>query len=237
MVILLRLLAAHLITDFLLQPKSWIIDRKDNLHKSSYLYLHGLVTGLVAYLFLGKWGNFEVPVFIMVTHVLIDLWKSHHVSNTKYFVIDQVMHGIILVLSWLYISDQFQAVPVFLQTYSSSIKLWSLLIGYIAVIWPANYLIAFATEKWRSLVQNEGLKDAGRLIGQLERVLILTFVLTNQFAAIGFLIAAKSIFRYNDMQKERKEAEYILTGTLLSFAFSIILGLIITAIIGDLKLN
>ena len=61
-----------------------------------------------------------------------------------------------------------------------------------------------------------------------ERILVLTFVITNHYEGIGFLIAAKSILRFNDIKGEhmRKEAEYVLIGTLMSFASSIIIGII-----------
>jgi hypothetical protein len=50
--------------------------------------------------------------------------------------------------------------------------------------------------------------------------------------AIGFLIAAKSILRFTDMKGNnlRKEAEYVLIGTLMSFTCSIITGLLINAL-------
>jgi hypothetical protein len=62
----------------------------------------------------------------------------------------------------------------------------------------------------------------------LERILILTFVLIDQFAGIGFLIAAKSILRFGDIKNKenRKEAEYILLGTMISFIIAIAIGII-----------
>lgn len=49
------------------------------------------------------------------------------------------------------------------------------------------------------------------------------------FSAIGFLIAAKSILRFNDKVKigARKQTEYVLIGTSMSFAITIILGLLV----------
>ena len=53
------------------------------------------------------------------------------------------------------------------------------------------------------------------------------FIITNNWSGVGFLLAAKSIFRFGDLTKsdDRKLTEYILIGTLLSFTFSIITGL------------
>jgi len=59
-------------------------------------------------------------------------------------------------------------------------------------------------------------------------VLILTFVLVNQYSGIGFLIAAKSILRFGDIKnpENRKEAEYILIGTMISFIVAILVGIL-----------
>ena len=73
---------------------------------------------------------------------------------------------------------------------------------------------------------SKGLEDGGKLIGYLERLLILTFVIVNQFAGIGFLVAAKSIFRFSEIKEsnDRKEAEYIIIGTFTSFLYAIIIS-------------
>lgn len=98
------------------------------------------------------------------------------------------------------------------------------------VIWPASFIVRKVTMRWAPVVEpinDEGLPDAGRLIGILERVLVLIFVLMNQYQAIGFLIAAKSILRFGerDGDHRRKQTEYVLVGTLLSFTLAIIIGL------------
>lgn len=66
--------------------------------------------------------------------------------------------------------------------------------------------------------------SAGRLIGILERILILFFVLANQFTAIAFIIAAKGIARFKELD-EREFAEYVLIGTLLSATLAIIVAM------------
>lgn len=75
-------------------------------------------------------------------------------------------------------------------------------------------------------VQEESLKNAGKYIGWLERSLILTLLLFDQWSAIGFLAMAKSVFRFGDMSrsKDRKLTEYILIGTLLSYSIAIAVG-------------
>src|SRR5690554_4823840 len=69
---------------------------------------------------------------------------------------------------------------------------------------------------------------AGKYIGVLERLFILGFVIGNFWEGIGFLLAAKSIFRFGDLNnaKERHLTEYVLIGTLLSFGAAILIGLL-----------
>jgi hypothetical protein len=53
-------------------------------------------------------------------------------------------------------------------------------------------------------------------------------VIIGKWEGIGFLLAAKSIFRFGDLKeaKDRKLTEYILIGTLLSFGVAIMVGFI-----------
>jgi hypothetical protein len=87
---------------------------------------------------------------------------------------------------------------------------------------PAAPLLA---EVPRAMVFAAGLifaTQAGSFaIGLLERALIFLFVLTGQTAAIGFLIAAKSILRFGEVQDDRRAAEYVIIGTLASFAWAL----------------
>ena len=70
------------------------------------------------------------------------------------------------------------------------------------------------------------MPNAGKWIGYLERVLILTFIFTDNIDGIGFLLAAKSIFRFGELNrtKDIKVTEYVLIGTFVSFTIAIIVG-------------
>lgn len=67
-----------------------------------------------------------------------------------------------------------------------------------------------------------GLDRAGRLIGDLERTLVLSLVLTGNFTAIGFVVAAKSVARWEFL---RTHAEYFLVGTFCSMGLALIIGM------------
>lgn len=76
--------------------------------------------------------------------------------------------------------------------------------------------------------QDHSLNEAGKYIGILERLFVFVFILMSQWAAIGFLLTVKSVFRFGDLSKakDRKLTEYILIGTLLSFGIAILIGLL-----------
>lgn len=65
--------------------------------------------------------------------------------------------------------------------------------------------------------------NRGRIIGLLERVLIYAFVLSGQYGAIGFTLAAKGFTRFKELEN-RGFAEYVLIGTLLSSSLAMIAG-------------
>lgn len=46
----------------------------------------------------------------------------------------------------------------------------------------------------------------------------MIFIAMNQYAALGLVLTAKSIARYDKIAKDEKFAEYYLLGTLLSTA-------------------
>lgn len=75
--------------------------------------------------------------------------------------------------------------------------------------------------------RTDNLPGAGMWIGIIERLLVLVFVLIGAIEAVGFLLAAKSGFRFGDLRDgtDRKRTEYVLVGTLLSFAIAFVAAL------------
>jgi hypothetical protein len=78
--------------------------------------------------------------------------------------------------------------------------------AYLLVIMGA-YFIRLMLRRYEKEVEISGLKGAGTVIGIVERVMVLTFVLVNQYTAITVIFVAKSIARFNEL-KDRKMAEY-----------------------------
>ena len=68
--------------------------------------------------------------------------------------------------------------------------------------------------------------NRGRLIGNLERLVLTLVVIAGSYAALGFLVAAKGLVRSEELQ-EREFAEYFLVGSLCSVLVALCAGLVI----------
>jgi hypothetical protein len=171
--LLLRLFIAHLLTDFVFQPKSWVRDREQRQGRSIKLYLHVAVTTVVAYLISGAYDNWVIPLVIFSSHLLIDYIKSKFDSgNFSYFIIDQLAHLIVILVLWLSLEGKWAMIPTAFDLISNSPKFWLVATGYLFVSWPLGILIGKATQQWRDQISreraraqegsNEGLDAANR---------------------------------------------------------------------------
>jgi hypothetical protein len=231
--LLLRLLEAHLLADFVFQTDSLVQQRLRKKWASPWLYTHGVISAVTVYVLAGYWGALWLPLIIFITHTLLDGLKVSRRDTSGTFLWDQLGHLAVVVGCWaLLISFSVPTYSGILGALGSNVILWTLILSYSIIYWPAGIWIGKFTAPWREHIgdrNRQGLEKAGLWIGRLERILILTFVLLDHYEAIGFLIAAKSVFRFGEIRDpaHRKEAEYILIGTLTSFTLTIVLGIIV----------
>jgi len=231
--LLARLVLAHLVGDFLLQPDRWVADRRARNFRSPALYAHALVHFALAWAAVWSGGGWWIAAVVAVGHVGLDGAKAAMRWNgVRAFLADQAAHLLILALCWagLQRADWTAAAALIL---ADEAVLWPAA-GYVAVAFFFPRLIALATRHWRErLAGSEGPLDrAGWWIGVIERVLVLTFVIIGKWEPIGFLLAAKSVLRFGDLRepRERGQTEYVLIGTLLSVGLTILLGLAVRAL-------
>ena len=224
---LIKLLLAHLLTDFILQPSGWIISRNKKHFASEKLYLHGSITALAAWILIG-WKYWIVALVILVTHTLIDGWKSYQKQNATYFLIDQILHIIVIAACWYFTFIQWENVQQLWGRVNNNSHFWILLTACVFLTTPSGILIGQLTKNWRDKIpDSENLASAGKWIGIVERIIILIFVMQSQYSAIGLLIAAKGIIRFNEKDRQEIKTEYLVIGTLLSIGIAIVTGLII----------
>lgn len=229
MVFAVKLILAHLVGDFVLQPYKWVKHKEKNKHKSVYVYLHGLVHILLLIVVLAfNFTYWPYILFIGLTHLLIDIGKLN-LKNKKnagtLFFVDQFLHLLIIAIV---VFIEFSKDVNFEILVSKEVILTVLALVILTSV--SSIVMQIFMSKWQLPDEKPGnaLKGAGAYIGILERLFIFLFVVLGQWAAIGFLITAKSVFRFGDLSraKDRKLTEYVLIGTLLSFLIAIATGLI-----------
>ena len=237
--IFLQLLCAHIVADFYLQSHDICMHKMQLLTRKGWMcqFGHAFVHGLLAYIFVSDWTNWLVPVVVLVSHLIIDVLKDICLSKIQYkpndvrsnwecvlLVIDQALHILVLcmLLKCVNIAEN-TAICNILDT-----KVLSCIIAYLIVLKPTSILIGMFTQRWQNVLSDSrGLHDAGMWIGYAERVLALTFMLLGTYEALGFLIAAKSLLRFQET--DTKRTEYVLVGTLFSFGVAVLLGVIINS--------
>jgi len=67
--------------------------------------------------------------------------------------------------------------------------------------------------------------NRGRLIGNLERIVLTLVVAAGSYAALAFLVAAKGLVRSEEFEKSRDFTEYFLIGSLASVLVALCAGL------------
>lgn len=142
--------------------------------------LHSLIHSVSAYILLGDWYGWIIPLIIFVSHLILDIVKRQTQANgTKGFVYDQIAHLIIILLLWWMIYADCSELTSWFTNIAVSKSLWALLIAYLLVLKPTSVLIGKFMKSWipSNDMQARGLPHAGEWIGYIERALILTFVI------------------------------------------------------------
>lgn len=228
MMLFTKLFLAHLIADFMLQPKRWVVHKEANKAASKYLYVHVLLHFAITMLLLWDLSYWKIALIIMVSHYVIDLTKLYinplFENKSIPFFIDQVLHIIVLYCCAYFSGLWGHTLELFEQLN------WHLITAIVFVSFPAAIIMSKLLEQMSNQIEidHKSLPNAGKYIGIIERLFVLLFIILDHWEAIGLLITAKSVFRFNDLKESnsRKLTEYILIGTLISFGIAIITGII-----------
>jgi hypothetical protein len=225
----LVLFTSHLLGDFALQPDS-IAKRKAVL---TTLLLHVGIVTFVSFLLLGSL-NVAVLSAIFITHALADGVKARQGRESlPWFIGDQAFHCMVLASLAFLFPDAFEnglwnallpahAVPYYLalMTVAASVTLMVSVGGLVVGKLVKSFLDELRDD------ERKGLTNGGKVIGWLERLLVLLLMLADLAEGIGFLVAAKSILRFPEIKegKDRRVSEYIIIGSLLSFTWAILVA-------------
>ena len=241
------LLLAHVIADFLLQTRGMVVHKHRPtvfaLHGFVVLASTALCLGFAP----GHTNTATAALLLVVlSHIAIDALKTHGLSRlpacrhgfgpTWLFVGDQIAHLLFIGLAVGLYPQAFAAgiwpdwlAPDVLAALATGAVV---AIGFMTATAVGNILLALfmpvvaagapveaATDSLAPGAAN-GMPRAGAWIGVLERSLVFFFVLMGQFGAIGFVIAAKSILRFQ-YARQAHQSELVIIGTLASFGWAI----------------
>lgn len=225
------LLCGHLIGDFVLQTNTIAMRKKEHF---GWLALHVGIVAIATYICIGDWAGWLAPVLLFVMHIGLDLLKTvvgrserlarHH---ELFFYGDQILHLLSLVILTYVIMAAAPPQSFWFEWLGrAAVEGMLILAGWILAVKVGRFIVADRVRRWQP-PDNQGIAGAGNIIGQLERTLIFVFVLNGQYAAIGFLIAAKSVYRFAEIRNEddRRRVEYLLVGSLWSLCFGLLTGL------------
>lgn len=185
-------------------------------------------------------------------------FRNHPDFNRTVYVIDQILHFVVILIGAFILSsvssDSILSIHAMLSSnlysdiysdlssilYSDLYFLLKCVLFIVIISKPVNVSFKKIFEKYQPVQKTDGneiepniesISGAGATIGILERLLIGIFIGTGQFAALGLVVAAKSIARYDQISKNKLFAEYFLIGTLYSVLTTLIVYYILFEVV------
>ena len=228
------LISVHLLADFLFQTSAY----SEKKRKIIYFIVFEII--LLAILEFKK--GILLGIIISVFHFLINyivnkLEKRFRKRRLKllFFSINQLIHFVILTGIYYIFNLENSVSNLYLKLEGyENFKTIILYISVFSIIFePASLFIRkLFTSISPKTYPKENLEElkAGNIIGKLERIIIAILLLNNQFGVIGFVLTAKSIARFKQMEN-RDFAEKYLIGTLTSFLIVLISVLILKGLL------
>lgn len=245
------LLLVHVLCDFYFQTEKVALKKRENwrwvlFHSAVYV----TAAGFLLYILLPGLP-YQYVIAFGLSHGFVDIMKyvvcgSVYRTDTparklRVFLLDQAVH-IAIIGALAYQMKNFDTGNLFrseLKTFFSDFGIsivgllsWSLKL--LLLHKPLNILISGFLSSYKPIPDKtvdaaeseaEADKNMGRLIGTLERIIMSIFISINQYSAIGLVLTAKSIARYDRIEKQQSFAEYYLLGTLLSTIGAVVVSL------------
>ncbi len=234
------LVFAHALADFVLQTDRMVREK----HRAPMLLAHGAIVAATAWAALGLPLTPWPVLAVTLTHVLVDWLKVRFGgAGFRAFALDQAAHLAVIVavaVVWpgTYAAGLWPEAGLLAAPLTHLPMAFAFAAGLIGAVWAGGHAVGALMRGLKLPSDPAGdpsLPQGGRLIGQLERLLILVLVLAGEIVGIGLLIAAKSILRFGEAQRSRQTAEYVIVGTLASFAWALIVAIATAAAISVLR--
>ncbi len=223
---------AHLLGDFYFQTEKMAREKEIKYKGVLFHCAEYFVVTLLVVLPVFSFDMMIASLYTALAHLVIDTVKYLLLATKKIrksgrvFVADQCVHvfSIFMLASFMtyrnFSIGHIGIVNRMLNLYGYDAEM---LAKWLFVIFinhkPANILIQNLLGVYKPKTEDKIIKadnKIGRKIGTIERFIMLAFLSVNQYTAMGFVLTAKSIARYDKITKDEKFAEYYLLGTLVS---------------------
>ena len=147
-IILVKLLCAHLISDFILQTDSINKGKRElGIKGLSYQLLHSITHASIAYLLVADWSCWLIPVIIFISHFIIDLLKCWCCKDSlSTFLVDQFLHIAVIVVLWFSLYGEEIELSYFNNLCSA--KVWLIVTGYLLMLRPSSILLGKFLRQW-----------------------------------------------------------------------------------------
>ena len=228
--LLILQITAHILADFNFQSHDMAKEKFENGFASKMLKWHIIIVFILSWILSFQWGFVIASTVIALLHWLIDGFKKRLASKLKLvkysFFTDQALHFLVIIIC-VYVYVYYLDVHFFeVHTIQLPVNTHALLIflGLLICTKPSNIFISEVMKVYNiKFTDTLSIQNAGKLIGNCERIISLVLILNGQFEAVGFILAGKSILRYKE--SDTSKTEYVLIGTLLSFGIAIMIGI------------
>jgi len=238
---LVILLIGHFLGDFLFQSNRIAQQKNENIN---YLYFHWIIYSIVLFVLMLLYeSEYWLILFLVVSlsHLMIDYFRINLLKKNQNneslskidlisFIFDQVIHLLIILILSFFITGMSRigsSIFTFIFSYIFDKYFYNglvlILLIYICIT-PSAILIKKVLAMYVEDENSSGKKDlnkSGYLIGILERIIMLMLGLSGQVGAIGFVIAAKSLARFKQLE-DKDFAERYLLGTLVSVLIALV---------------
>ncbi|MFW6022479.1 MAG: DUF3307 domain-containing protein [Halanaerobiaceae bacterium] len=253
------LVLSHILADFTFQNKDLAEGKQKYFLK---LLKHILIYFILSVILTIFYFNIKLIIILLsitVIHGLIDYFKIlfEQAFNRRYslefFLFDQLLHITVLIAVYPFVSEFklniiFQIIYDFLINFYpilgrlTAVHIHSFIIIVIILIFnfkASNIIVNKVLIKYRADFKNKEASK-GTAIGNLERLLVLIFVLMGTYSLVGLLFTAKSLIRFKELEnckdKNTNFVEYYLIGTFTSILIAIISGLIIKFLLNGVNI-
>lgn len=241
------LILAHILSDFTLQTNN---TSKNKRNSNFFLLKHGIIVFVISYIltiYYFSLSHLLMILLLSILHVGIDYAKIRFTDkidnyNLELFIFDQLLHFFVIFIITPFFNPvlNLELLAFFkeLSNFYSALKALTeakisfLIITLSVIIFnfkAATILVRETLSKYKSNISSEG--DKGEAIGNLERLLIIVFIVFEYYSLIGLMFTAKSLIRFKEIEvkaeKDSAFVEYYLIGSFISILIAISTGSLI----------